>query len=156
MLIANVPEALSWCPGLVVLADVVPGIGALGGILTAVEHAAPVVCMAWDMPFVPVPLLQALAAGLDGADVVLPESGSRRGVEPLCAGYGPACGPAIRAALARGDHRAIGFHGEVRVSRLPPEAVLMYGDPDVLFLNVNAPGDLQQAEALCRARGSSR
>ena len=156
ILIANAPEAVAWCPGLEVHEDVVPGIGALGGILTAVELAAPVVCVAWDMPFVPVPLLRALAAGLDAADAVLPESGSRRGVEPFCAAYGTACGPAIRAALARGDRRAVGFHADVRVSRLPPESVLMYGDPDVLFFNVNAPGDLQQAEALCRARGSSR
>ena len=96
-------------------------------------------------------------AGLAAADVVIPESGgSRRGVEPLCAAYGPACGPAIRAALARGDQRAVGFHADVRVTRLPAAQVLMYGDPDVLFFNVNTPEDLQHAEAVCRARDSSR
>ena len=99
-------------------------------------------------------LLAELAAGLAAADVVVPESDSRRGVEPLCAGYGPACGPAIRAALARGDVRAIGFHGAVRVRRLPREAVLQYGDPAVLFFNVNSPDDLARAEALCRSRDS--
>jgi len=156
LLIANAPEAGGWCPGLAVREDVVSGIGSLGGILTAVETCAPVVCVAWDMPFVTAPLLRDLAAGLDAADVVVPESGSRRGLEPLCAAYGPACGPAIRAALARGDRRAVGFHPDVRVSRLPADSVLMYGDPDVLFFNVNTPEDLQHAEALCRARGSSR
>ena len=155
VLIASAPEAGTWRPGLAVHSDVVPGLGALGGILTAVESCAPVVCVAWDMPFVTAPLVRDLAAGLDAADVVVPESGSRRGVEPLCAAYGPACGPAIRAALARGDRRAVGFHPDVRVSRLPAGSVLMYGDPDVLFFNVNTPEDLQQAEALCRARGSS-
>lgn len=155
-LYANALDAASWRPGLTVRPDVVPGIGALGGILTAVEAAAPVVCVAWDMPFVPAALVRALAAGLADADVVIPESGSHRGLEPLCAAYGRACGPAIRAALARGDHRVIGFHEQVRVARLPAAVVLKYGDPDVLFFNVNAPEDLQQAEALCRARGSSR
>ncbi len=154
-LIANDPDAAGWLPGLAVHADVVPGIGALGGILTAVEVLGPVVCVAWDMPFVPAALLRELAGGLADADAVVPESGSRRGVEPLCAAYGPACGPAIRAALARGDQRAIGFHGDVRAARLGAGVVLKYGGPDVLFFNVNAPEDLERAEALCRAHDSS-
>lgn len=156
VLIANSSDAPGWVPGLVVHADVVPGAGSLGGILTAVEALGAAVCVAWDMPFVPATLLRELAAGLNAADVVIPESGSRRGVEPLCAAYGPACAPAIRTALARGDQRAIGFHRDVRVARLPAGAVLKYGDPDVLFFNVNTPDDLQRAEALCRTRDSSR
>lgn len=111
-------------------------------------------CVAWDMPFVPDALLADLVALLAGADVAIPESDSRRGLEPLCAAYGPACGPAIRAALDRGDVRAIGFHAAVRVARLPREAVLQYGDPAVLFFNVNSPEDLTRAEALCRSRDS--
>ncbi len=130
-----------------------PGQGSLGGILTAVEAAAPVLCVAWDMPFVPAGLLRDLARLLDRADVAVPESGGPRGIEPLCAGYGPACGPAIRAALARGDQRAIGFHGEVRVARLDRAGVLQYGDPEVLFFNVNSPDDLLRAESLCRVPG---
>jgi molybdopterin-guanine dinucleotide biosynthesis protein A len=155
-LIANSPDAADWVPGMAVHVDVVPDAGSLGGILTAVETAGAVVCVAWDMPFVPPALLRALADGLAAADVVIPESGSRRGVEPLCAAYGPACGPAIRAALARGDPRAVGFHPDVRVARLPAGTVLKYGDPDVLFFNVNTPVDLQRAEELCRSRDSSR
>lgn len=134
----------------------VPDLGSLGGILSAVETAGPVLCVAWDMPFVSAELLRELAALLEDADAVLPESDSPRGLEPLCAAYGQACGPAIRAALARGDRRAIAFHGEVRVARLPLRSVLQYGDPGVLFFNINTPEDLQRAEALWRARASSR
>jgi molybdopterin-guanine dinucleotide biosynthesis protein A len=153
ILVASADDAAAWLPGLTRHRDVVPDQGALGGILTAVEAAAPVLCVAWDMPFVAPELLAALAALLAGADVAIPESDSRRGVEPLCAAYGPACGPAIRAALARGDQRAVGFHRRVRVARLPQERVLQYGDPGVLFFNVNTPDDLVRAERLCRARG---
>lgn len=156
-LIANAPGAAQWRPGLAVFPDVVPGMGALGGILTAVETLGAALCVAWDMPFVPAALLRDLAEGLADADVVIPENGgSPRGVEPLCAAYGPACGPAIRAALAHGDRRAIGFHPDVRVTRLPAARVLMYGDPDVLFFNVNTAEDLLHAEVVCRARNSSR
>ena len=156
VLIANAPDAGTWRPGLEVVPDVLPGHGAQGGILTAVETLGAALCVAWDMPFVPDALLATLAAALDGADAAVPESDSPRGVEPLCAAYGPACAPAIRAALARGDHRAIAFHGDVRVARLPRARVLQYGDPAVLFFNVNSPDDLARAERLCRSRASYR
>ena len=155
ILIANADDAAGWHPGLVVHRDVLEGQGSLGGILTAVEVAASVLCVAWDMPFVAPGLLKALAAMLEVADVAIPESDSRRGLEPLCAAYGPACGPAIRAALSDGDQRAIGFHGRVKVARLARERVLQYGDPGVLFLNINTPDDLERAESLCRVPGSS-
>ena len=156
VLIANAPDAARWRPDLAVVPDVLPGHGSLGGILTAVETLGTALCVAWDMPFVPAELLAALADRLAGADAVVPESDSRRGLEPLCAGYGAACGPAIRAAIARGDGRAVGFHAAVRVARLPREAVLQYGEPAVLFFNVNTPDDLAQAEWLCRNRDSFR
>src|SRR5581483_2051690 len=111
LLVANAPDAAGWRPGLRVVADVRPGAGSLGGIYTAIlEAPAPVVCVAWDMPFVTAGLVRALARGLAGYDAYLPQSDGRRGVEPLCAGYGPACAPAIAARLAAGDYRAIGFH----------------------------------------------
>jgi molybdopterin-guanine dinucleotide biosynthesis protein A len=156
VLIANAPDAARWRPDLTVVPDVLPGHGSLGGILTAVETAGTALCVAWDMPFVSAELLVALASHLAGADAVVPESDSHRGLEPLCAAYGPACGPAIRAAIARGDARAIGFHADVRVARLPRDAVLQYGDPTVLFFNVNTPDDLARAESLCRNRDSFR
>ena len=165
LLVANAPDAATWRPGLEVIRDVVEGQGALGGILTAVETAGQsaspsdrqsVICVAWDMPFVPAGLLKELAGMLDGADAAVPESDGPRGLEPLCAAYGPACGPAIRAALARGDQRAIGFHRDIRLARLGRARVLQYGPPDVLFFNVNTPEDLSQAEQLCRVPGSSR
>lgn len=154
ILVANDPLAHEWLPGVTVVPDVVPGLGSLGGILTAVETSATgVLCVAWDMPFVSSGLLKELASMLADCDAALPESDSRRGVEPLCAAYGPACGPAIRAAAARGDQRAIAFHGDVRVRRLSSERVLQYGDPGVLFFNVNTPEDLTRAELLCRVPG---
>jgi molybdopterin-guanine dinucleotide biosynthesis protein A len=157
ILVANVPDAASWRPDLRPIADVLPGAGALGGLLTAVEAAAPhpALVVAWDMPFVPAGLLRDLVGLLDGHDVAIPASDGRRGLEPLCAAYGPACAAAIRTALARGDRRAIAFHPDVRVGILPLDAVRRHGDPDLLFFNVNTADDLARAEALWR-RASSR
>lgn len=156
LLVANAPDAPSWRADLRVVGDARPGAGSLGGIYTAIVHGpGPVLCVAWDMPFVTAALLRALCAGAAGYDAFLPESDGRRGVEPLCAVYGPACGPAIERQLERGDLRAIGFHDAVRVGRLPLEAVRAHGEPGRLFFNVNTPEDLEQAEQLWReGRGS--
>jgi molybdopterin-guanine dinucleotide biosynthesis protein A len=151
VLVANAPEAPSWRPDLRVVTDLVPGAGTLGGLYTAIMAApAPVVCLAWDMPFVTPDLLRRLADGLGRFDAVLPTSGGPRGVEPVCAGYGPACAGPIRAAIDRGDLRAIAFHRQVRVERLGPDVIAGLGDPARLFFNVNEPRDLDEAERLCR------
>ncbi len=157
LLVANDPAAGEWNTGLEIVADVAPGTGALGGLLTAVTQGpAPVLCVAWDMPFVPGSLIAELARDLEGHDALLPASEGRRGVEPLCAAYGPACRPAIEAALARGDRRAIAFHDALDVGILPLERVSRHGDPAFLFFNVNTPDDLALAERLWRQHASSR
>ena len=154
LLVANAPDGPGWRPDLHTVPDVRPGCGSLGGIYTAVvSGTGPVLCIAWDMPFVTPGVLRALVDGSAGYDAFLPESDGKRGVEPLCAVYGPACAPAIERRLARGDLKAIGFHPEVKVGTLPLERVREFGEPDVLFLNVNTPEDLERAEAVWRRHG---
>lgn len=154
LLVANAAEAETWYPGLKVVRDVLPQRGSLGGLYTAITAGQePVLVVAWDMPFVPVPLLRALIEGLNRYDVFLPESGGKRGLEPLCGVYGPACGPAIRERLEQEDYRAIGFHDAVRVGRLALEEVSRHGDPALLFYNVNTALELAEAEAMWQRRG---
>ena len=156
LLIANASDAAAWRPDLKTLADARPGLGTLGGIYTAVTAApGPVLCVAWDMPFVPEALLRVLSDRMatGSYDAVLPESSGRRGLEPLCAIYGPACAPAIARRLDQGDLMAISFHADVRVGIVPLAEVRRFGDPDELFFNVNTPDDLARAEALWQRRG---
>jgi molybdopterin-guanine dinucleotide biosynthesis protein A len=149
LLVANHPAAVEWLPDVPVQADLVPNAGGLGGIHAALHRAqTSVLIVAWDMPFVPAPLLSRLRDMGDAADVAVPESdSSRRGVEPLCAFYAPACLPFIEHSLAQGDLRVVGFHANVRVARLPADEVFAFGDPELLFMNVNTPDDLARAEA---------
>jgi molybdopterin-guanine dinucleotide biosynthesis protein A len=157
LLVANDPEASSWTPNLRVIPDRRPGLGALGGIYSAVMEApAPVVVAAWDMPFVSVELLQALGEGLRDADACLPQSDGPRGLEPLCAGYGPACAQAIAAALDAGDLRAVGFHDRIKVGILTTTQINALGDPAAFFFNVNTADDLAEADRLWRRLESSR
>lgn len=152
LLIANDPDAGSWLPGVRLACDVHTGQGSLGGLHAALHHAeSAVLVAAWDMPFVPAALLTRLRQLGDDADAAVPESGSRRGVEPLCAWYGPRCLPAIERSLAAGDRRVVGFFDAVRVARLPGDQVSAYGDPAWMFMNVNTPEDLARAEAYATA-----
>ncbi len=151
LLVANDPAATRWLPGVPVVADVRPGFGSLGGLLTALASVGgPVLVLAWDMPFVPGELLRTLRIeGESGPyDAVVPSSGSRRGVEPLCAYYTPDCAAPIAHRLDAGDRRMIGFLEDVRVHRLAPAAVRRFGDPARIFLNINEPADLTTAEGL--------
>lgn len=149
LLIANDPGAATWLPGVRTAADVRTGEGALGGLHAALTHAggAGALVVAWDMPFIAPELLRALRAlGERGADAAVPESEtSGRGVEPLCAWYGPACLAAIEQRLDAGDRRVIGFFEDVRVSRLAASDVARWGDPGRIFWNVNSPDDLSNA-----------
>jgi molybdopterin-guanine dinucleotide biosynthesis protein A len=156
LLVANAPEAPEWRPDLRVVPDVRPGLGSLGGIYTAVVEApAPVVCVAWDMPFVSEALLRRLADGLQEHDACLPQSDGRRGVEPLCAAYGPACREAIAHSLDEGDLRAIAFHERIGVGILPLSEVGRFGDPELLFFNVNTADDLALTDRMWRRLESS-
>jgi molybdopterin-guanine dinucleotide biosynthesis protein A len=140
--------------GLPMRPDARPGLGALGGIYTALlwarEAGRPgILAVACDMPFLDARLLARLAEGAArGADVVAPESGGRRGVEPLCAYYSTRCIAAIEAQLGHGDFHVIGFYDDVAVERVPLAEVRAFGDPQVLFLNINTPQERERAEAL--------
>jgi molybdopterin-guanine dinucleotide biosynthesis protein A len=148
LLIANDDGAADWLPGVRCASDVLRNVGSVAGIHAALVHAgAPVVVVAWDMPFVPTGLLRALRDAGQDADVTVPESDSRRGLEPLCAYYGPACVPAIERRIAADDRRVIGFYDDVRVARIPVAEVTRFGDPARLFMNVNTPEERILAEA---------
>ncbi|NIN72546.1 MAG: NTP transferase domain-containing protein [Gemmatimonadetes bacterium] len=142
--------------GLEMRSDLRPGLGALGGIHTAVcwaeEAGYPgVLVTACDMPFLSAKLLRELVRDAGSDEVVAPESGSRRGLEPLCAWYGSGCREAIENALDRGDRHVISFFEETAVRTLPLDMVTRFGDPELMFLNVNSPADRERAEQAVRS-----
>jgi molybdopterin-guanine dinucleotide biosynthesis protein A len=143
LLVANDPAARTWLPGIRTVGDVRPGCGSLGGLHAALVHAGqPVLVVAWDMPFVTADILRALRAAGAPVDAAVPESGSPRGLEPLCAFYRPSCIGPIERQLDTGDRRVVGFFDQVRLARI------QVADPDRAFMNVNTPSDMALAEAL--------
>jgi molybdopterin-guanine dinucleotide biosynthesis protein A len=133
--------------------------GSLGGIHAALAHAGtPVLLVAWDMPFVPSALLRRLLALGADADAAVPESESKRGVEPLCAYYSQACLTPIERRLGQGERRVVAFFDDVTIARLPFDEVQRFGDPAIMFMNVNSPEELALAnshDAATRARDAA-
>ena len=156
LLVANSPDAPSWRPDLRTRQRPEARHGlARRHLCRGREAPAPVVCVAWDMPFVLSGLDRRAGGKARGLRRDLPESGGAAGVEPLCAGYGPGCRSAISTSLDQGDLRAVGFHQRITIGILPLADVRRFGDPELLFFNVNTADDLARAEDLWRRLGSS-
>lgn len=131
-------------PSARVVLDGYPGLGPLGAVVTALdaEPHAPLLVIAGDMPHVSPPLLAALVErhARARAHATVPESS--RGLEPLCAVYAPAARPPLSAALASGDLSLQSALRRLDIDVMPATEVAAFGNPDTLFRNINAPGDL--------------
>jgi molybdopterin-guanine dinucleotide biosynthesis protein A len=152
LVVANDDEATRWLPGVPVAQDVRPGLGALGGLHTAISHAREAaLVVAWDMPFVNASLLGGLRALASGAyDAVVPRGPA--GVEPLCALYTRSCLRVVERLLAAGEQRARALSEAVPTWWMECEEVARHGDPKTLFFSVNTPEDLTAAEVVHRGR----
>lgn len=120
----------------------------LVGLLAALESAGGslAVVLACDCPFVPPPLIAALALG-DGPATVVATAAR---LHPLIGAYGPAALPELERALA--DEAPL----TKAVERLGPELLTgaelaAFGDPEVIGFNVNSPADLARAEEILAA-----
>lgn len=151
VLIANEPAVFSDVD-LPTRPDRITGMGPLAGFETALRWAMEMrrpgaLVVACDMPFVSAPLLREIVRRTTAgdADAVVPESAGRRGMEPLCAWYSVRCLDAVERALGSGERSLVALVGSVRAERITLPEVRRFGDPDILFLNVNTPADLQRA-----------
>jgi molybdopterin-guanine dinucleotide biosynthesis protein A len=150
---SNVPAELAFLR-LPVFPDVLPGQGALGGLLTALSAARNewVAVVACDMPFANLALLGAEweAAKALCVDGVVPQSDE--GYEPFHAVYHrEACRAAVEMAVRAGQQRLISWFPQAHLAFFDPPQVARYDPDGAAFINVNTPDELREAEE--RARG---
>jgi molybdopterin-guanine dinucleotide biosynthesis protein MobB len=139
--------------GLPMRFDSVFGGGALAGLHAALRWAVEsgrsgALVVACDMPWVSAQLLRMIAdrSTSTEADAVVPESGGRRGIEPLCAWYSVRCLPHVERMIEDGELRVHRLMDRIRAEVVPLDEVRRIGDPGILFLNVNTVDDLRRAE----------
>lgn len=152
LVISNDPHAGDWLADAKVAGDVLTGSASLVGIHSALSRAgSDVIVVAWDMPFVPTALLEELAARLrPGVTAVIPFGPG--GPEPVCAAYAAS---ALAHVERLAESKALKLSALVdelpAVARIPVTEVARFGDPDLIFFNVNSPTDRERAEAIVRA-----
>jgi molybdopterin-guanine dinucleotide biosynthesis protein A len=136
-----------------VFMDVIPDIGALGGIFTVLNYLQYdyVLILACDMPFVSRPLLDHAAGFLKDYDVVIPVSGEKQDFEPFRAFYSKRCLKSIQQAISLGKRRVISFFPDVRVKVIDSSTVTRFDPEAVSFINVNTPEELAKARARAAA-----
>ncbi len=149
---SNHPEEYRFL-GLSPTPDVLPGMGSLGGLYTALSIARyPLVAViGCDMPFAS-PALLAYQLELiqdDEADAVMPRS--QAGSEPFHAVYRrQACLPQVESALQAGSQRVDAWFGQVQVRYLDPQETREHDPEGLAFLNINTPEEFARAETLAR------
>ena len=150
LITTNQPQAFEFL-GIPLVADKLPGKGALSGLYTAVAaaHHPLVAVLACDMPFINPGLLvaQLEIALAERADVVIPWSS--QGMEPLHAIYRQStCLPAIEAALRADQRKMVSWFSSVKVREMQVDEVAPFDPQFHSFINVNTPQEFQQAELL--------
>jgi molybdenum cofactor guanylyltransferase len=136
-----------------VYADLVPGQGPLGGILTALAYSrhTHTLLVACDMPLVSSGLLQAMAAVERTYDVLVPVHSDGR-FEPLCAVYSDECLHAAENLIAAGALRVDGLFEQVTVHQLDETWLRRFDQSLESFTNMNTPEDAEYIAERIRAR----
>ncbi len=152
LLVTNAPDLYRFL-GLPMVPDVYPEHGSLGGIYSGLK-AAPgeaAFTVACDMPFLHPEIVRLVVARAADADVVIPRVGDQ--LETMHAVYGKGCLPHIEERLLAGRLKIVAFFDHVRVLEIPEAAVAAWRSPDVAFMNVNTPEELEQARRIAKELG---
>jgi molybdopterin-guanine dinucleotide biosynthesis protein A len=135
--------------GLRTIGDDWPGAGPLGGMATALRASSAgwSLVVACDLPYLTKLWLDYTIgrAFASRADAVVPMGAL--GAEPLCAIYHERAEGAIRAALALGTRKVTEALKNLSVETIEPAEWKAFDSEGLLFKNMNAPEDYEEARA---------
>ena len=132
--------------GLPVLPDRRPGLGPLGGLYTALSTtAAPVLLLACDLPFLTPNFLRYLVNRRGPHQAVVPCTDA--GLQPLCALYEPSCLAAVQAAIQADQLGMRDLLNNLSLDLVREKDWRPYDEHGLLFANLNAPAEYEQAQA---------
>jgi molybdenum cofactor guanylyltransferase len=145
ILITNNPVPYAYL-GLPMAGDIYPECGPLGGLHTALHHAANdhVLVIACDMPWLQRPLLEHMISLRHTADIVIPRWLEHP--EPLHAIYSKACLLPIENRLKARQFKLVGFFADVTVHYLERQTITQFDPEGQSFSNINTPEELQRWE----------
>ncbi len=130
--------------------DLIPDLGPMGGLLTALTHARHphVIVVGCDMPFVNPALLTALVeaqrASGDVYDAVVPWWQGQ--AQPLHALYHVKCLDQVAGVIASGERRMRRLLEMLHVRAVAEPEIEPLDPEGRAFINLNTPGDLRDAQ----------
>lgn len=150
LLITNEPELYTPLK-LPMYRDILPDMGALGGIYTGLTYAAncTVICVGCDMPLLQPNLLSHLTTLLDNYDAVVPcvevEERSASVLQTLAAIYTKRCLPIIDRMLTGGELRVHALYDRIDTRIVQPQEWRRFDPRGISFFNINTPEDFEIA-----------
>ena len=132
-------------PGCSVVCDLRPEAHSLGGVSSALAHAATerVFVCACDMPFLNAGLVRGLAELGGGFDAVVPVWEGR--LQPLCAVYGRACVPVIDHLLSQERARVQDVFDLVRTRVVTEEEIRAMDPQGRSFMDLDTRAEYERA-----------
>jgi molybdopterin-guanine dinucleotide biosynthesis protein A len=140
ILVTNNPELYRFLPCHTV-PDVFPGMGSLAGVHAGLlgSETPYVFATACDMPYLNISLIRLLVAGIDGQQLIIPES--NEGWEPLHAVYGKRALPVMETALRGGDRKLVRCCRRLQAKVISRDTVARIDAKFLSFININTPED---------------
>jgi len=142
-IIANQPELYEFL-GLPIHTDIIPGLGPIGGIYTALKNSTTqhVFITACDMPDISPRLIEYMISVADNHDVTIPFIEDF--YEPLHAIYSRSCIDTINKMIARDERRIHTFLTleTITTRKILHDEISRIADPSVVFRNINFKADL--------------
>ncbi|RLA78507.1 MAG: molybdenum cofactor guanylyltransferase [Deltaproteobacteria bacterium] len=134
----------------IILKDLIPGIGPLGGLYTGLLTAKNEYCFcaACDLPFLRKELIRYLLSQREGYDAVIPSTPD--GLHPLLAVYSKGALREMMRVIEDGKSKVSNVLNRLKVRFCTAEEMAPY-DPSLISLfNVNDLEDLRRAEELMK------
>ncbi len=150
LLITNEPD-LYTALKLPMHADILPDMGALGGLHTGLTYAtnSTVICVGCDMPLLQPNLLSHLTTLLGDYDAVVPcvqaADRSTPVFQTLSAVYSKGCLSVIDEMLAVGELRVHALYDRIDARIVQPHEWQAFDPRGLSFFNINTPEDFEEA-----------
>lgn len=142
VIVANDVEKYSFLQTEVV-PDIIPGLGPVGGIYTALMHkkSGRIFTIPCDMPFLNSAFINYMLSINGDYDVIVPFINNQ--YEPLHAIYSDNCISHIEKLINNKQRRIITFFDQVDVRKIGEDEIAFYDDPQRIFQNINYSDDLR-------------
>lgn len=134
--------------GLRIVTDVLKDCGPMGGIYAGLLASETLYnfAVACDMPNLNLKLIEYMIKQKHGFDAVVPHL--KKGYEALFALYSKNCIIPIYEAIKSEHLKVRDFFKKVNVREIKEDEIKIFGDPDILFTNINTPLDYARLSVL--------